>query len=137
MGMKTTIKCNIKNRVYYSGDLSGDGSNAQYQLVDSRIAPQGSICKIVDFVGKIYFMKLKTKSVAMTWKMIYTRILFNTEDVEQQHEILKKLTDLIDDGIIKITLSKTLEGFTVENMKKAHEMSESGKTIGKIAISFN
>jgi NADPH2:quinone reductase len=30
-----------------------------------------------------------------------------------------------------------LEGFTVENLKKAHQMQESSRTIGKTVIQFS
>ena len=34
------------------------------------------------------------------------------------------------------TFRTTLEGFTVDNLKQAHQMQESGKTIGKTVIQF-
>lgn len=56
----------------------------------------------------------------------YRKILFHT----------KHRTDLLDAGAIKTTLTTSLEGFTVANFKKTHEMSESRKTIGKTVIQF-
>lgn len=67
---------------------------------------------------------------------MYTRSMFNTEDIERQHEILNHMAHLLDDGTLKTTLTTTLYGFTVENLKAAHEMQESGKTIGKTVILF-
>jgi len=46
------------------------------------------------------------------------------------------LVDLLDNGTIKQTLNKTLIGLTAVNFKEAHQLIESGKTIGKIAIRF-
>ena len=54
----------------------------------------------------------------------------------EQHHILNKLADLLDEGTIKTTLHTTLNGFTADNFKAAHQLLESGKTIGKIAITF-
>jgi len=62
--------------------------------------------------------------------------MFLTDDINRQHEILNKIADLMDDGTLKSTLTTTLKGFTVNNLKKAHEMQESGKTIGKTVILF-
>ena len=62
--------------------------------------------------------------------------MFTTEDLDAQHQILNDIADLLDDGILKTTLTTTLEGFTVKNLKKAHQMQESGKTIGKTVINF-
>lgn len=56
--------------------------------------------------------------------------------MDKQHQILNKLADLLDVGTLKSTLTTTLNGFTVDNLKKAHQMQESGKTIGKTVILF-
>jgi NADPH2:quinone reductase len=67
---------------------------------------------------------------------MYTRSMFETDDMQEQHVILNQLADLLDEGILKSTLNVTLNGLTAGNFKKAHELLESGKTIGKIAIKF-
>jgi NADPH2:quinone reductase len=51
--------------------------------------------------------------------------MFTTDDIERQHVILNHLAELLDNGTIKSTLTTTLEGFTVENLKEAHSMQES------------
>jgi NADPH2:quinone reductase len=53
-----------------------------------------------------------------------------------QHHILNELANLLDNGTIQSTLKTTLNGLTVSNFKKAHQLLESGTTIGKIAIKF-
>lgn len=55
---------------------------------------------------------------------------------EGYNQILNKIADLLDAGTLKSTLTTTLEGFTVDNLKKAHKMQESGKAIGKTVILF-
>ena len=67
---------------------------------------------------------------------MYTRSMFTTDDIEKQHIILNKIAKLLDAGTLKSTLTTTLEGFTVDNLKEAHKMQESGKTIGKTVIQF-
>ncbi len=62
--------------------------------------------------------------------------MFNTEDMEKQHTILNEIAELLDAGTLRSTLTTTLEGFTVDNLKEAHKMQESGKTIGKTVIQF-
>lgn len=79
---------------------------------------------------------MKAKSVSFSWELMYTRSMFGTDDIARQHEILNELADLLDAGTIKTTLTTTLKGFTVENLKNAHEMQESGKSIGKTVIEF-
>jgi len=100
------------------------------------IIPQGKICSIVDTSQSVDINKLKTKSVTFIWEFMFTRSMFKTSDIEKQHKILTKIASLVDDEKIKSTLTKTYEGFSVDNFKEAHKVSESGKAVGKIAISF-
>ncbi|NQY95471.1 MAG: zinc-binding alcohol dehydrogenase family protein, partial [Campylobacteraceae bacterium] len=110
--------------------------SSHWDAVVELIAPQGKICSIVDVKESIDINKIKTKSVTFVWEFMFTRAMFNTADIEKQHQILTQIASLVDEGKIKTTLSKTIEGFSVENFKEAHKLSESGKTIGKIAIRF-
>lgn len=100
------------------------------------IKPQGHIVSITESSKPLNLNILKAKSVTFSWELMYTRSMFETEDIERQHFILNTIADLLDAGTIKTTLTTTLEGFTVDNLKKAHQMQESGKTIGKTVIQY-
>lgn len=100
------------------------------------IKPQGHIVSITGSSKPLNLDVLKAKSVTFSWELMYTRSMFGTDDIERQHFILNTIADLLDAGTIKTTLTTTLEGFTVDNLKKAHQMQESGKTIGKTVIQF-
>jgi NADPH2:quinone reductase len=109
---------------------------AYWETASEVIKPQGHIVSITGSSKPLNLDVLKVKSVTFSWELMYTRSMFNTEDIVRQHEILNTLADLLDAGTIKSTLTTTLKGFTVENLKKAHEMQESGKTIGKTVILY-
>lgn len=100
------------------------------------IKPQGHIVSITGSSKPLNLDLLKTKSVSFSWELMYTRSMFTTEDIDRQHQILNEIADLLDAGTLKTTLTTTLEGFTVDNLKKAHQMQESGKTIGKTVIQY-
>jgi NADPH2:quinone reductase len=100
------------------------------------IKAQGHIVSITESSKPLNLNILKAKSVTFSWELMYTRSMFGTEDIERQHFILNTIADLLDAGTIKTTLTTTLEGFTVDNLKKAHQMQESGKTIGKTVIQY-
>lgn len=100
------------------------------------IKPQGHIASITGSSEPIALNKLKSKSVSFSWELMYTRSSFQTEDMIEQHHILNKIAGLLDQKILKSTLNKTLLGLTATHIKEAHELLESGKTIGKIAIKF-
>ncbi|PHN02350.1 zinc-binding alcohol dehydrogenase family protein [Flavilitoribacter nigricans] len=110
--------------------------NAYWETAVELIKPQGHIVSITGSSDPLNLSLLKTKSVSFSWEFMYTRSMYNTPDIEKQHEILNTVADLLEDGTFKTTLSTTLSGFSVENLKKAHQMQESGKTIGKTVIKF-
>jgi len=89
------------------------------------IKPQGHIVSITGSSKPLNLDILKVKSVTFSWELMYTRSMFTTDDIERQHVILNHLAELLDNGTIKSTLTTTLEGFTVENLKEAHSMQES------------
>ncbi|MFZ0597870.1 MAG: zinc-binding alcohol dehydrogenase family protein, partial [Flavobacterium sp.] len=111
-------------------------TNLYWDTMVELIKPQGHIASITGSSDPVALNKLKNKSVSFSWELMYTRSMFETDDMQEQHNILNKIADLLDEGILKSTLNETLIGLNVENFKKAHELLESGKTIGKIAIKF-
>lgn len=111
-------------------------TKGHWDAMSELIAPQGKICSIVEFEGALDFSVLKSKSATFVWEFMFTRSMYNTPDIEEQHNILKSMAALIDEGKIKTTLTKTVEGFNVQSIKEAHKLVESGKTIGKVSIDF-
>jgi len=109
---------------------------AYWEIAAEIIKPQGHIVSITGSSKPLNLNLLKSKSVTFSWELMYTRSMFSTDDIERQHQILNKISDLLDDGTIKTTLTNTLKGFSVDNLKKAHQMLESGKSIGKTVIEF-
>ena len=128
----------VKNTGFETVDYIFNVANTEihWDAMAELIAPQGKICSIVDAEIPVDINKLKSKSVTFIWEFMFTRPMFNTNDIEKQGEILSEIATLVDGGKIKTTLSKTFQGFNVENIKDAHKLSESGKAIGKIAIQF-
>lgn len=107
-----------------------------WEIAAEIIKPQGHIVSITGSSKPLDLNILKTKSVSFSWELMYTRSMYTTDDIARQHEILNEIADLLDAGTLQTTLTTTLAGFTVENLKKAHHMQESGKTIGKTVIQF-
>ncbi|GAA4202191.1 zinc-binding alcohol dehydrogenase family protein [Pedobacter jeongneungensis] len=110
--------------------------NSYWDALVELIKPQGHIVSITGSATPIALNKLKNKSVTFSWELMYTRSMYQTDDMEQQHHILNELAELFDNGTLKTTLNQTLKGFTVENLKEAHQLLESGKTIGKVVIDY-
>lgn len=121
----------IQNVDYILNFADTDG---HWDAMAELIKPQGRICSIVENKHELNMRAIRSKSVSFSWELMFTRPMFQTEDMIEQHHILNSVADLIDQEILKTTLNKTLHGLTVENLKEAHRILESGKAIGKIAI---
>lgn len=80
-------------------------------------------------------MPLKAKSVTVSWEMMFTRSLFQTADMEAQHRLLREVSELIDAGVLKTTLTDEIGPINATNLRRAHSLIESGKAIGKTVLS--
>lgn len=107
-----------------------------WEAMAELIKAQGHIASIAPATPVTGLKAVFNKSVSFSWELMYTRSMFQTEDMSEQHAILNKVGALVDAGILKTTLTKTLNGFTVENLKELHRLQESGKTIGKNVMLF-
>lgn len=65
---------------------------------------------------------------------MFTRPLSETADIERQGEILAETARLVDEGIIRPTVTQILHGINAANPHRAHEMLERGDMIGKLVI---
>ncbi|PWS26327.1 zinc-binding alcohol dehydrogenase family protein [Pedobacter yonginense] len=110
--------------------------NQYWEAFVQLIKPQGHIGSISDPTNEVNLRQLKSKSASFHWELMFTRSMFQTEDMGEQGNILNRAKKLFEDGILKSTLNTVLEGFDVANIKEAHQLLESGKTIGKTVILF-
>jgi len=97
------------------------------------LAPMGKIA-LIDDPQNIDIKKLKPKCLSLHWEFMFTRSMFKTHDINEQHNLLNSIADLIDQGYIKTTIGKTLGTINAANLRMAHEEIESGKSIGKIVL---
>ena len=110
--------------------------NQYWSAFVELIKPLGRIGSISDPTEAVNIRELKSKSVSFHWELMFTRAMFQTEDMMEQHHILNTVSELLDQGILKSTLTNTLDGFSVGNFKQAHQLLESGKAIGKTVIEY-
>ena len=105
-----------------------------WDSIVEAIVPQGKICSILPIDPSAKLDTLFYKSATLAWELMYTRSMFQTPDMIEQHNLLEELTQLVDAGKVKTTLTELLEPINAANMRKAHAKIESGKTIGKIVL---
>jgi NADPH2:quinone reductase len=105
-----------------------------YEQLVEALAPQGKLALIDDPQGGLDVMKLKQKSLSLHWELMFTRSMFNTWDMQKQHELLTQLAQLIDNGVIRTTLGENYGTINAENLKRAHAHIESNRAVGKIVL---
>jgi len=99
------------------------------------IAPQGKLGLIDDpDAGAIDIRVLKPKSISIHWEFMYTRTMFQTTDIEEQHKLLNRVADGVDAGKLVTTLGQSMGTINAANLKKAHTHQESGTAIGKTVL---
>ncbi|MCL7762821.1 zinc-binding alcohol dehydrogenase family protein [Polaribacter sp. Z014] len=110
--------------------------NATEQHVDEivkLIKPQGKF-GFIDDPKVMNVMPFKGKAVSTHIELMFTRSMFQTEDMIEQHNILNKVSQLIDNGTIRTTLGENFGIINAENLRKAHAFLETGKAKGKIVL---
>jgi NADPH:quinone reductase len=100
------------------------------------LAPQGHVA-VIDDPKTLDVKPLKRKSGALHWELMFTRSLYTTKDMLAQHHILNEVADLVDEGMIRSTLAHNFGVVNAANLRRAHELIESGKSHGKIVLSWS
>ena len=98
------------------------------------IKPQGSICLLANATEKYDINILKSKSITLIWEMMFTRSMYQTQDILKQHEILNEVSSLIDNKKIVTTITSSLSPINAQTIAKAHNAIEDGSVIGKLVI---
>ncbi|WP_348945487.1 zinc-binding alcohol dehydrogenase family protein [Chitinibacter sp. FCG-7] len=102
------------------------------QILES-IAPQGHF-GLIDDPRVLDVMPFKRKSVAIHWELMFTRSLYQTADMIEQHHLLNAVADLIDQGVLRTTVNEQFGLINAENLRRAHALLERGRVQGKIVL---
>ena len=103
------------------------------QLVEA-LAPQGRLALIDDPEQPLDIMQLKRKSLSLHWELMFTRSLFETADMIEQHHLLDRVAELVDAGTLRTTLGEHFGSINAVNLRRAHALLESGTAKGKIVL---
>ncbi|WP_241609050.1 zinc-binding alcohol dehydrogenase family protein [Rosenbergiella australiborealis] len=108
-------------------------TDSHYQQIIEVLAPQGKL-GLIDDPKTLDAMPLKKKALSLHWELMFTRSLFETEDMIRQHEILSQVAKLVDEGVLSTTLAEHYGKINADNLRRAHAMLESHKAKGKIVL---
>ncbi|MDB6060397.1 MAG: alcohol dehydrogenase, zinc-containing [Verrucomicrobiaceae bacterium] len=98
------------------------------------IAPQGRLGLIDDLTAPLDIRPLKSKSISLHWESMFTRSIFTTHDLIAQHEALNAVSEMVDAGQLRTTLSEIIGPINATNLCRAHALIESGRSLGKLVL---
>jgi len=107
-------------------------SEGQIETYAQIVRPFGSIVAIDD--GPRDVSPLKSKSIAWHWELMFTRSLYRTPDMIEQHALLDRIADLVDHGLLRSTATRVLTPIAPATLREAQRTVESGRVLGKIVL---
>ena len=108
-------------------------TDQHYPAVVDVLAPQGKF-GVIDDPNSLDARPLKQKAASLHWEFMFARSLFNTPDILEQHNLLNKVAELVETGVIRTTADNELGTINATNLRKAHALIESGRSRGKIVL---
>ncbi len=108
-------------------------TDTHFEQAVEALAPQGRF-GLIDDPEPIDVRLLKRKSASLHWELMFTRAVFQTADMIEQHRILTEVARMVDEGLIRTTVAEHYGRIDAVNLKRAHALIESGRSIGKIVL---
>ncbi|MFV3306408.1 zinc-binding alcohol dehydrogenase family protein [Pseudomonas sp. NY15181] len=108
-------------------------TEAHLPEIVASLRPQGRLA-LIDDPENLDVRQLKQKSLSLHWEFMYTRSMFQTADMIEQHKLLERVAGLIDSGVLKTTLGEHFGRIDAANLRRAHALLESNTAKGKIVL---
>ncbi|NEO34582.1 MAG: zinc-binding alcohol dehydrogenase family protein, partial [Symploca sp. SIO3C6] len=108
-------------------------TDRHYEAIQELISPRGHIT-LIDDPKTLDIVPLKAKALSISWEFMFARSMFQTKDIDLQHHLLNRVADLLDSGTLISTVNRHGGSLSVENLRTAHELQESGTAIGKTVL---
>lgn len=108
-------------------------SDRQLPYFPTIIAPQGKLA-LIDDPAQFDVVGLKRKAISVHWELMFTRPMFATADMIEQHRLLSEVAALVDAGLLVTTRRDTLSPISAATLKAAHARQESASAIGKTVL---
>jgi len=108
--------------------------DAYFQLCTEILAPFGGLCTIVAPSAPVDLGLFKVKALRYSHEFMFTRSMFRTPDMIEQHRLLDAAASLFDRGLLTSTRSQTLGPINAANLRAAHAQLETTHTLGKLVL---
>lgn len=106
------------------------GTQGHFPAILELIKPRGHIA-LIDDPDSLDIMAGKHKALTFSWEFMFTRPMYQTDDIGKQHLLLNRVSELIDNKPLISTATNNLGKITLETLIEAHAIQESGSVIGK------
>jgi len=106
------------------------GTDGHFPALINLAKPRGHVA-VIDDPKTLDIKPGKSKSLTFSWEYMFARSLHQMPDMEKQRELLNRVADLIDQGLLMTTVTRNLGKINAENLRAAHQMQEGGMVIGK------
>lgn len=108
-------------------------TDQHYEQIVKALRPQGQLA-LIDDPQSLNAMPLKGKSISLHWELMFTRSMFETPDMIEQHRLLERVSQLIDHKVLKTTLTENFGAINAANLRRAHALIETNRSVGKIVL---
>ncbi len=115
----------------YVASLTHTGQH--FASIVELIKPRGHIA-LIDDPKSLDIASIKPKALSLSWEFMFARSMFQANDMDEQHKLLNKVSELLDNGTLLSTVNKRGGALTAKNLRAAHEFQESGSAIGKTVL---
>ena len=109
-------------------------TDRHFEAISKLIKPRGHIA-VIDDPETLDVVPLKMKALSVSWEFMFTRSMFQTTDISVQSQLLNRVADLIEQGVILPTVNHHGGELNIPNLRAAHQLQESGSAIGKTVLS--
>ena len=107
-----------------------NATDQHFDAIVNLIKPRGSVA-IIDNPEALNINAGKQKSIRFAWEFMFTRSMFNTIDIDEQHKLLNSVSEMLDSGVLISTVTSNLGKLSLETLIEAHKLQEAGRVIGK------
>lgn len=106
---------------------------ASFAAMTAVAAPYGRI-GFIDEPEGLDVNLLKPRSLSLHAEAVFTKAIFETDDMGQQRCVLEDVAQMVADGTLQSPVNAHFGTVNAENLRRAHQAIERGTSIGKIVL---
>lgn len=113
---------------HYTASLRGTDKN--WPEIVAMSAPRAMVA-LIDDPQELNVNLGKQKALTLSWEFMFTRPMFDMDDIAEQGRLLQRVSDMIDKGQLHSTMTKRLGALNAQSLIAAHKEQDTGRVIGK------